>query len=61
MVVVYGTVAGGAAIGAVANLIAYPFCSMIVGFVAGAAAAFGYIIVAPILAKKIYLHDTFGI
>ena len=61
MVLVYGTISGGVAIGAVANLIAYPFCSMIIGFIAGGLAAFGYIVVTPLLARKLYLHDTFGI
>lgn len=61
MVLVYGSISGGVAIGAAANLIAYPFCSMIIGFVAGIVTAIGYIIVAPIISRKLYIHDTYGV
>jgi ammonium transporter Rh len=42
IIIVNATLAGGAAMGASADLINYPFCSMIVGFVAGGLAAIGF-------------------
>lgn len=49
IIVINATLAGGAALGASADLINYPFCAMIVGFVAGGCAALGFAYVQPFL------------
>jgi len=58
IIVVNATLAGGVAMGASANLINYPFCAMIVGFVAGSVAALGFAVLNPCLKNKLMLHDT---
>jgi len=58
IIIINATLAGGAAIGASADLINYPFCAMIVGFVAGSVAAIGFAWVQPFFAKKLKLHDS---
>lgn len=60
-VVLNSTLAGGVAMGAAADLIDYPFCSMIVGYVAGVVSALGFIYLGPWLKRKIFLHDTCGV
>lgn len=47
--------------GSSANLINWPFASMIIGFVTGALSAFGYTHIGPFLKAKIGLHDTCGV
>jgi len=47
--------------GASADLIDYPFCSMIVGFVAGSVAALGFAYAQPFFMKYLKLHDSQGI
>ena len=61
IIVVNATLAGGVAMGSSANLINYPFCSMIVGFCAGMSACFGYVYLNGWLKKHLRLHDTQGI
>jgi len=61
IIVVNATLAGGAALGASADLINYPFCSMIVGFVAGSCAALGFSYVGPFFARHLRIHDSQGI
>lgn len=58
IIVVNATLAGGAAMGASADLINYPFCSMIVGFVAGSVAALGFAYAQPFLVKYLRIHDS---
>jgi ammonium transporter Rh len=60
-IVLNSTLAGGVAIGASADLINYPFGSMLVGFVVGIISALGYIYLQPWLKIKINLHDTCGV
>lgn len=61
IIVVNATLAGGAAMGASADLINYPFCSMIVGFVAGGVAAIGFGVLQPFFMKYLRIHDSQGI
>lgn len=51
------TLAGGVAIGTVADVVTTPFASVIVGCFAGCISTLGFKYLAPLL-KKIYLHDT---
>jgi ammonium transporter Rh len=60
-VVLNSTLAGGVAMGSAADLIDYPFCSMIVGFVTGAISALGFIYLGPWLKNRVNLHDTCGV
>jgi ammonium transporter Rh len=60
-VVLNATLAGGVAMGAAADLIDFPFCSMIVGFVSGSVSALGFLYHGPYLKKTINLHDTCGV
>jgi len=61
IIVVNATLAGGVAMGASANLIDYPFCAMIVGFVAGMVAALGFAYMNDFFKKYLKLHDTQGV
>lgn len=58
IIVVNATLAGGAAMGAGADLINYPFCAMIVGFVAGMVAALGFAYCNDFLRKHVKMHDS---
>jgi len=58
IIIVNATLAGGTAMGASANLINYPFCAMIVGFVAGMVAALGFSYFNNFCKKYLRLHDT---
>jgi ammonium transporter Rh len=58
IIVVNATLAGGVAMGASANLINYPFCAMIVGFVAGMCAALGFAYLNAFQKKYFKLHDS---
>jgi ammonium transporter Rh len=61
IIVVNATLAGGSAMGAPADLINYPFCAMIVGFVAGSVAALGFAYLNPLFRRHLKLHDTQGV
>lgn len=47
--------------GASADLINYPFCAMIVGFVAGSCAALGFGFFNSWARKALRMHDTQGV
>lgn len=51
------TLAGGVAVGAIADMMIKPFGAMIVGSVAGVISTLGYQFVTPYLNKN-FLHDT---
>ena len=57
-VLINATLSGGIAIGASCDIINYPFCAMIVGFVAGIVAGGGYVYANKFLRKYLKLHDT---
>lgn len=61
IIVINATLAGGASMGAAANLINWPFCAMIVGFVAGMCATLGFSYCAPFFKKYLRLHDSQGV
>ena len=54
------TLAGGVAVGAVADMPVQPFGAMIIGSFAGLVSVLGFRYLTPAL-KKIYLHDTCGV
>lgn len=60
-VVLNATLAGGVALGSAADVLNHAFTSMIVGYVAGAVSALGFIYLSPFLREKIGLHDTCGV
>jgi ammonium transporter Rh len=51
------TLAGGVAIGAVADMVTNPAGAVIIGSLAGIISTLGFQYVTPLL-KKIYLHDS---
>lgn len=55
------SIAGGVSQGANADIIASPFGSMILGFVAGTVSSFGFAYLSAFLKKKFNLHDTCGV
>jgi ammonium transporter Rh len=55
------SISGGVALGAVADLLAYPVGAIILGCVAGWVSVFGFSRVTPFLEKYLGLHDTCGI
>jgi hypothetical protein len=55
------SISGGVALGAVADLLAYPVGAIILGCVAGWVSVFGFSRVSPFLEKYLGLHDTCGI
>jgi len=55
------SIAGGVALGAVADLMTYPVGAVILGSVAGWVSVFGFTQVTPTLEKYLGLHDTCGI
>ena len=54
------TLAGGVAVGTVADMNIRPFGAMIIGSCAGIVSTLGFQYLTPLL-KKIYLHDTCGV
>lgn len=54
------TLAGGVAIGTIADMAVAPFGAMIVGSVAGVVSTLGFEYLTPLL-KKVNLHDTCGV
>lgn len=56
------TLAGGIAIGTIANVVLYPHHAIIVGVIAGVASVLGHVFVTPkILEKRFGLYDTCGV
>jgi len=55
------TLAGGVAIGCVANLTLSAFGAVMIGITAGIVSTFGYNVLQPMLEERIGLHDTCGI
>jgi ammonium transporter Rh len=55
------SIAGGVALGAIADLLAYPVGAIILGTVAGWLSVFGFTQITPKLEKILGLHDTCGI
>ena len=54
------TLAGGVAVGAVANLMIQPFGALLIGSVAGLLSVFGFQAITPAL-KRLRIHDTCGV
>jgi len=55
------TLAGGVAVGAVADLMIRPFGALVIGSLAGTISTLGYVYLTPWLKSKLGLHDTCGI
>jgi len=55
------TLAGGVAIGTVANYDSNPIAAVFIGITAGAVSTYGYHFIQPFLLAKFGLHDTCGI
>lgn len=55
------TLAGGVAIGTVANMIIQPWGAILIGTVAGVISVVGYTYLTPFLSKHFHLHDTCGV
>ncbi|CAG9334864.1 unnamed protein product [Blepharisma stoltei] len=55
------TLAGGVIIGTSADIIVYPFSSLIIGCWAGFLTTFGFRVLSPLLQRKSILYDTCGI
>ncbi len=53
--------AGGVAVGTVADMNIRPYAAMIIGSLAGILSVLGYQYVSPFLKKKLYLNDTCGV
>lgn len=55
------TLAGGVAIGTLADLIIEPWAAILVGMVAGCVSVLGFQYMTPWLAKRFHIHDTCGV
>merc|ERR1712066_674192 len=55
------TLAGGVAVGAVADLMIGPWAALIIGSVAGIISVLGYDILSPYLKRRFKIHDTCGV
>jgi len=55
------TLAGGVAIGAVADLMVGPWAALTIGGLAGILSVVGFEFVSPWLSKRLHIHDTCGV
>ncbi|XP_073982328.1 rhesus blood group-associated glycoprotein Rh50 isoform X2 [Rhodnius prolixus] len=55
------TLAGGVAIGTVADLMVMPYAALLIGGLAGAVSTLGYVYLQPWLLHHLDLHDTCGV
>lgn len=55
------TLAGGVAIGTVANMVVQPWGALFIGTLAGIVSVLGYNYVSPFLNKSLKIHDTCGV
>ncbi len=55
------TLAGGVAVGAVADLFVQPYGALIIGSFAGAISTLGFEFLSPFLKRKFRIHDTCGV
>ncbi|XP_063217712.1 ammonium transporter Rh type A isoform X2 [Bacillus rossius redtenbacheri] len=55
------TLAGGVAIGTVANMMVYPYGALLIGAAAGVLSVIGYHYIQPFLLRSVKLHDTCGV
>ncbi|XP_064471208.1 ammonium transporter Rh type A-like [Ornithodoros turicata] len=55
------TLAGGVAMGAVANMMVQPYGAFIIGFAAGCISVLGFKYLGPLLTRRFRLHDTCGV
>ncbi|XP_067133255.1 ammonium transporter Rh type A-like [Centruroides vittatus] len=55
------SIAGGVAIGTVANMMIQPYGAMLVGLAASIVSVFGYAFLKPLLARKLKIQDTCGV
>lgn len=60
-IILNASLAGGVAIGSVADIIVMPFGAMLTGFITGIVSGFGFAYLSGWLRKKINLHDTCGV
>lgn len=55
------TLAGGVAIGSAANMINYPYASIVIGLFAGFISVIGYKYISPFINKQFGIDDTCGV
>ncbi|XP_046842700.1 ammonium transporter Rh type B-like isoform X3 [Xenia sp. Carnegie-2017] len=55
------TLAGGVAVGTLANMMIQPWGALLIGFLAAAISVVGYTYVTPFLDEKLHIHDTCGV
>ncbi|XP_028404508.1 ammonium transporter Rh type A-like isoform X2 [Dendronephthya gigantea] len=55
------TLAGGVAVGTLANMVIEPWGALLIGFLAGIISVVGYKYVTPFLDEKLRIHDTCGV
>lgn len=55
------TLAGGVAAGTSADMMIFPYGSLVIGFIAGIVSTIGFKYLTPLLASKAKLHDTCGV
>ncbi|CAB3988163.1 ammonium transporter Rh type A-like [Paramuricea clavata] len=55
------TLAGGVAVGTLANMIIEPWGAILIGFLAAILSVAGYKYITPFLDEKLHIHDTCGV
>ncbi|VDM56648.1 unnamed protein product [Angiostrongylus costaricensis] len=55
------TLAGGVAIGTIANVVLHPLHALIVGVIAGFLSVLGFKYITPFLSSRVEIHDTCGV